>query len=45
MKKYLLSLFAIFAGIGTLQAVSNNTVEIKYNGNTATVTIASNIAS
>ena len=45
MKTILLSLLFLMAGVGTMHAVSNNTVEIKYSGTTATVTIASNISS
>ncbi len=44
MKKFLLSIAAFAASIGTACAVDNNTVEIVYNGSTATVTVASNIS-
>ncbi len=36
---------ALVAGFATSMAVDNNTVEIKYSGTTATVSIASNISS
>ena len=45
MKKTLLSIVVLVAGFSTAAAVDNNTVEIKYNGTTATVSIASNISS
>ena len=45
MKKHLLTLFALMTAGLTALAVSNNTVEIVYNGQTATVTVASNISS
>ena len=45
MKKTLLFALALVASIGTVSAIDDNTVEIVYNGATATVTVASNIAS
>jgi len=45
MKKLLLSTIALVASINTAMAVDDNTVEIKFNGSTATVTVASNISS
>ena len=45
MKKHLLTLFTLMTAGLTALAVSNNTVEIVYNGQTATVTVASNISS
>ena len=45
MKKTLLTIMAILAGIGTASAIDDNTVEIKFSGSTATVTVASNISS
>ena len=45
MKKTLLLLLTFVCSTGMMHAVSNNTVEIVYNGTTATVTIASNISS
>lgn len=44
MKKLLLFLMSIM-GVLTVQAIDDNTVEVKYDGATATVTIAENIAS
>lgn len=43
MKKLLLSIITITCAL-TAQAVEDNTVEVVYNGTTATVTVASNIA-
>lgn len=45
MKKTLLSILAFAASFGTASAVDNNTVEIKFNGTSATVSMASNISS
>lgn len=46
MKKFFfLSLVAMLLSVGNASAVDNNTVEIVYNGNSATVTVASNISS
>ena len=45
MKKVLLLIAAFVAGINSASAISNNTVEVVYNGSTATVTIAPNISS
>ena len=44
MKKLLLIIAVVLAGTNTATAVDNNTVEIVYNGSSATVTIASNIS-
>ena len=44
MKKTFLLLFSMM-GILSAQAVDDNTVEVAYNGTTATVTVADNIAS
>ena len=43
MKKFLFSI-ALMATALTAQAIDNNTVEVVYNGTTATVTVADNIA-
>lgn len=43
MKKLLLSILVLTTGIGTANAIDNNTVNIIYNGTRATVTIAANI--
>ena len=46
MKKTILFFaFALAASVHTALAVDNNTVEVKFNGSSATVTIASNISS
>ena len=45
MKKTLLSIIALVAGINSMWAIDNNTVEITYSGNSAKVTVASNISS
>jgi hypothetical protein len=45
MRKYLIAFAALVMGSGTANAVDSNTVEIVYNGSTATVTVASNISS
>lgn len=45
MKKVLAVLAALSLGFGTAMAVDDNTVEIVYNGTSATVTVASNIES
>ena len=45
MKKILLSLIVLMAGAHTALAVDDNTVEITFNGTTATVTVANNISS
>lgn len=45
MKKTLLTIIAFAVGVNTMMAIDNNTVEIKYNGTSATVTVASNISS
>lgn len=45
MKRTILTILTFVAGITTGMAIDANTVEINYNGNTATVTIASNISS
>ena len=44
MKKQLIALAVLFMGLGTATAADDNTVEIVYNGTTATVTIARNIS-
>ena len=44
-KAILFFAFILAAGVRTALAVDNNTVEVKFNGSTATVTIASNISS
>lgn len=44
MKKTLLSIMALVAGLTTSSAISNNTVEVVFSTNSATVTVASNIA-
>jgi hypothetical protein len=45
MQKTLLFIFAFLATITTAKAIEDNTVEIVYNGNSATITIAPNISS
>ncbi len=45
MKKTLLTVVALAACFSTALAIDKNTVEITFNGNTATVTMASNISS
>ena len=45
MKNNLLSILALAASLCPAMAIDNNTVEVKFNGTTATVTIASNISS
>jgi hypothetical protein len=45
MKKTLLSICALLVWAGTAFAINANTVEIVFNGTTATVNVASNIAS
>ena len=45
MKQILLSVIALMASVNTAVAVDDNTVEVKFNGSTATVTVASNISS
>ena len=45
MKKLMLTLAALLAGVASTYAIDDNTVEVVYNGTTATVTTASNIAS
>ena len=45
MKRKLLTMLAISLGLTTANAIENNTVEVKFSGSTATVTIASNIKS
>lgn len=45
MKKTLLLITALLAGLTGSHAISNNTVEIVYSGTTATVTVAPNIQS
>ncbi len=45
MKRKFLSLLGLLAFTLQALAVANNTVEIKYNGQTATVSVASNISS
>lgn len=45
MKRILFSLIAMAVGCNTALAIDANTVEVKYNGSSATVTIASNISS
>ena len=45
MRKALLLFAAFVAGLTTASAISNNTVEVTYNGSTATVSIAPNISS
>jgi hypothetical protein len=45
MKKHLLTIAAFIVCTLSANAVDNNTVEIIYNGTTATVTVASNISS
>ena len=45
MKQTLLSIIALVASINTVLAIDNNTVEVKFNGSSATVTVASNISS
>ena len=45
MRKALLLFAAFVAGLTTARAISNNTVEVTYNGSTATVSIAPNISS
>lgn len=44
MRKTLLTIITLLTGLSTASAVDDNTVEIKYNGTSATVTIASNIS-
>ncbi len=45
MKRTFLFLFACLAGVTSSMAIDANTVEITYSGNSATVSIASNISS
>ena len=45
MKKTLFLTIAFVASFNSMQAVDNNTVEVTYKGNTATVTVANNISS
>lgn len=45
MRRKLLTLLALLVGFSTIKAIDANTVEVKFNGNTATVTMASNISS
>lgn len=45
MRRILLCISVILSSISTASAIDDNTVEIVYNGTTATVTIASNISS
>ena len=45
MKKVLTTLIALVATASTVLAIDANTVEIKFNGNTATINMASNISS
>ena len=45
MKRTLLPIIALAACFNTAVAIDKNTVEIKFNGNTATVNMASNISS
>ncbi len=45
MKKTILTLAAIMISIISAQAIDDTTVEINYNGTTATVSVASNISS
>lgn len=45
MKRLLLSIVALTAGIINVSAIDKNTVQIVYSGNYATITIASNISS
>lgn len=44
MMKMLLTMLAAVLGISTVYAIDANTVEVKFNGSTATVTLASNIS-
>jgi len=45
MKKTLLTVIALVAGLTSVSAVDDNTVEVTYNGSSATISVASNIAS
>jgi len=45
MKKILLSITVLLTAVCHVSAIDNNTVEIVYNGSTATITIADNISS
>lgn len=45
MKKILLPILALVASTNTIMAVDDNTVEVSFNGTTATVSVASNISS
>lgn len=45
MRKTILSIIAFMASISTMSAINNNTVEIVYDGESANITIASNISS
>ena len=45
MKQILFSVFTFLASVNTALAINNNTVEVKFNGTTATVTVANNISS
>ena len=45
MKKLLTSIFACLAGTLTMSAIEDNTVEVIFNGTSATVNIANNISS
>lgn len=45
MKRFLLPLFALVASVNSALAIDDNTVEVAFNGSSATVTVASNIRS
>jgi len=45
MKKTLLPIIALVASINSAMAIDDNTVEVTFNGSTATVEVASNISS
>lgn len=45
MRKLLLTLFTLTATVLTANAIDNNTVEVAFSGNSATVSIADNISS
>ncbi|MCR4810068.1 MAG: carbohydrate-binding domain-containing protein [Prevotella sp.] len=44
MRRLLLTMLLFIASISIINAINANTVEVKYSGNTATITIASNIS-
>ena len=45
MKRFLLPILAVIASVNSAQAIDDNTVEVIFNGSSATVTVAKNISS